>query len=253
MVKTIIVWILAAFFAGHSIFTTLRNNYTTGLLLMWIITAMLVVYGIWGKHIDAFCAEGLGRVLKYLFFLGVAVFVGLFIFVAVSGYTDGPKGDEKSIVVLGAGLHGERISDTLRRRLSAALETWETNQSAVIVVTGGQGPQEDIPEAVAMRRWLLENGVPDEKILVEDKSTSTEENLTFAMKLLEEHGISAKEPTAVVTNAFHCYRAASYAEKLGFADVRTVPASVGVATVLPSYMREVLAVLYMWVFKRQLA
>lgn len=248
----IIVWALAVLFASNSLLITLRANFTVGTLLMWCITAVLIVYGLFHTSIDAFLAYGFGRVFKYVLLAGALVFAGLFMFVAISGYTDSAKNDEKAIIVLGAGLRGETVGDVLRRRLVAAQEAWEKNPTALIVVTGGQGADEKIPEALAMQRWLVANGVPEECIILEDKSTSTEQNLQFAQQLLIEAGIGPDEPVAVVTNAFHCYRASQYAEKVGFSDVRTVPASMNVTALLPSYMREVLAILFMWVFRRQI-
>ncbi len=252
MIKLLIIWILAVIFTLNSLGITIRANFNMGTVMMWIISISLILYGIFHRHIDTFCAAGIGRVLQYLVIFGLTVFVGLFLFVAFSGYSDNADGNEKAIIVLGAGLRGEKIGDVLHRRLSAGLAAWQENPEAFIVVTGGMGPQESIPEALAMQRWLLEQGVPQHLIILEDKSTSTEENLTFAKSLLEEAGISSDQPVAIVTNAFHCYRASQYAQKLGFSDVSTVPASMNITTVLPSYMREVLAVMYMWVFRRTL-
>lgn len=253
MVKMIIVWALAALFTANSLSITIRSNYNAGTVLMWAVSLALIAYGIWHNAIDAFCQQGVGRVFKIVFLCGVGLFALLFVFVALSGFGTGAKGDEKAYIVLGAGVRGERVGDLLRRRLDATLDAWQENSAAFIVVTGGQGPQEDIPEALAMQRWLLERGVPAEKIILEDQSTSTEQNLTFAQNLLAGKGVSPNEPIAVVTSFFHCYRAGQYARKLGFPTVRTVPASISFTTFLPSTMREVLAVLYMWVFRRQLA
>ena len=253
MLKVIIVWILAVLCTANSISITLRSNFNLGVLMTWFLSLILIGYALFHRHVDSFCAHGPGRVIKYIFLGGLLVFFGLFLFVAVSGYSDQAKGDEKALVVLGAGVKGERVGDALRRRLEATVEIWNKNPEAVIVVTGGQGPQEAIPEAVAMERWLLARGVPQDKIILEDKSTSTQENLTFAAQLLEEAGISTSEPIAVVTNAFHCYRARTYAQKLGYTDIRTVPASISSTIILAAYMREVLAILFMWVFRRDLA
>lgn len=250
MVKIIIVWVLAAVFTVNSVIITVRTNYNAGTLMMWLASLLLVGYGVFHRPIDAFLEKGFGRVIRYSILGGLALFVGLFLFVALSGYVGNAKGDEKAIVVLGAGLRGEQVSDLLRRRLDAALDLWQQNPEAVIVVTGGQGPQELVPEAVAMKRWLLARGVPEDKIIEENRSESTEENLLFARQLLQQAGISADEPIAVVTNAFHCYRAGEYAKKAGFAQVRTVPASMNITTYLPNNMREILAVLFLWVFRR---
>lgn len=100
-----------------------------------------------------------------------------------------------------------------------------------------------------MKKWLVANGVPPSVVIEEDKSTSTEENLRFALPLLRRAGVTEEEPVAVVTNAFHCYRAGRYAAGVGYTKARTVPASMSVISLLPSYLREVLALLYMWLFR----
>jgi uncharacterized SAM-binding protein YcdF (DUF218 family) len=249
VVKMIAVWTLAILFTVNSVSMALRAHYSTGHLLMYLCSLGLIIYGLFHRQIDAFTAHGPGRALKILTAAGLLVYGILFGFVAVSGYAGRARGDEKSIIILGAGLHGETVSDLLRRRLAAALDLWQANPEAVIVVTGGQGPGESLPEARAMERWLRERGVPEEKLIEEAQSTSTEENLLFARRLLQAEGIAPEAPTAVVTNAFHCYRARQYAAKLGFSEVRTEPASISPGVLLPSYLREVLAIMYMWMFR----
>lgn len=247
--RIIIVWLLAIFFLIDSVLRGLRSNFNTGVLMVYCITAALWIYAIFHKHIDAFCAHGVGRVLKILFFCGCAVFAGLLAFVAVSGYANTANRDEKAVIVLGAGLRGTRVSNVLERRLIAAYDYYQENPNVVIVVTGGQGPGEDIPEAQAMKAWLVERGVPAGQILEEDRSTSTEENFRFARAILEANGFDAGAPTAYVTNAFHCYRAGRYAALTGFSDAHAVPASISASSILSCYLREVMAVLYYWVFR----
>lgn len=247
--KLLILWVLAVVFLADSVLRAFRSNFNFGLLLIWLITAALWVYLLFHKWIDAFCAAGVGRVLKILFFCGCGVFCALLAFVALSGYANRADGDERALVVLGAGLRGERVSTVLRYRLDAAYEYHLQNPDAVIVVTGGQGRGEDIPEAVAMKRYLAAKGVPEELIIEEGKSTSTEENFLFAARLLAERGIGQDAPIAYCTNAFHCYRAGKYARLVGFADVSAVPAGINASAVMTCYLREVFAVLYYWVFK----
>ena len=248
-IKIILVWALAVFFLADSVLRSFRSNFNFGLLLMYFITGGLWAYAVFHRPIDTFCAAGVGRVLKILFFCGVGVLCLLLAFVTVSGYSRQPTGKEKAVVVLGAGLRRDTPSDLLCRRLDAALAFWQQHPEVLIVVTGGQGPGETIPEGVAMSRYLAERGVPEEQILVEDKSTSTEENLLFAKALLEARGVDPGEPVAVVTNAFHCYRARCYARLVGFEQVSSIPASIGLNSVMPCYLRECFAVLYYWVFK----
>ena len=210
--KLIFVWLLAIVFLIDSVLRAIRSSFNLGVLMMYLITAALWIYALFHTKIDAFCAAGAGRVLKIIFFCCCAVFALLLIFVAVSGYSDTATKQEKAVIVLGAGLRGERVTDLLARRLDAAYDYHLENPNAVIVVTGGQGPGEDIPEARAMKAYLVEK-------------------------------------VAYVTNAFHCYRAAKYAAAAGFTNVNAIPASIGFSSVLPCYMREVMAVLYYWVFR----
>ena len=247
--KDIILWVLALFFLGDSLYRSTRSNFNFGLFLIYLITGGLWVYALFHRQIDAFCSHGPGRVLKIMFFIGCGIYAALLAFVAVSGYTDRPQGDEKAVIVLGAGLRGDRVSNLLRYRLDAAYDYWQTNRDAVIVVTGGQGPQELIPEATAMKRYLMEKGVPEDMLIEEDKSTSTEQNFLFSKKLLAQRGITAKDPVVFVTNAFHCYRGGQYAAKAGFTDVDALPAGIPPTAILPCYLREVFAVLYYWVFR----
>lgn len=250
MLKLIIVWGLAALFFADSLYVTITTDFTAGTALMWCATLLLTLYGIFYRRVDAFCMQGFGRVLKYSFVAGLLIFSLLFLFVAVGGYTNTVQYNEEAIIVLGAGIRGEEVGDMLRRRLNAAIEAHEDNPSALIVVSGGKGTDEKIPEALAMQRYLLQQGIPEEMILMEDQSTSTQENLEFSRQLLAQHGISEDAPVAVVTNAFHCYRAREYAKMAGFTDVRTLPASMNPWVILPAYMREVLAILFLWIFKR---
>ncbi len=249
MVKIIIVWVLAGLFTTNGIYLLLRTNYNSGVLITCAFAVIFIVYGLFHNFIDEFCMRGFGLFLKVCFFIGLGIFAALFAFVALSGYSQSANGNERAYIVLGAGLQGEEAGGVLRRRLEQALGAWQQNQSAFIVVTGGQGPQELVAEAVAMQRWLVERGVPEDRILVESQSTSTEQNLAFAKDILAEHGVSADSPIAIVTNAFHCYRAGVYAQKLGFEQVSTVPASMSILTLFSSYSREVLAIIYMWVFR----
>lgn len=247
--KFIIILILAILFLIDSVLRMMRSNFNLGALMMYGITTLLWIYVFFGRHIDAFCARGVGWWLRLIFLCGCAALMLLMGFVAVSGYSNPATHDEKAVVVLGAAVYGQRVSGILARRLDATYEYHLKNPEALIVVTGGQGSGEDIPEAVAMKRYLVEKGVPANLILEEGRSTSTEENFRFAREILLEHGLSPDAPIAYATNAFHCYRAGKYALLAGFPKANAVPASIGFSSILPCYMREALAVLYYWVFR----
>lgn len=120
--------------------------------------------------------------------------------------------DPGAVIVLGCQVRGEDPSTMLQRRLDAALEVLNDHPNALCVVSGGQGSGEDISEAEAMRRYLEEFGISPERIILEDRSISTRENILFSAELLKERGI---DRAVIVTNEFHQYRADIYARRNG--------------------------------------
>ena len=150
------------------------------------------------------------------------------------------------IIIHGAGLDGPRPTPLLAGRINKALELWnKQHQHGKFVVSGGQGADEIVSEAQAMRDYLLEKGVPADAILMEDKSTTTWENLRYSLAIINADratGVDATSSaavassgdvtttasdvsgtatsssgftTAVVTSDFHVFRCAEYAHNLG--------------------------------------
>lgn len=244
-------WILlgiALFLTVDSILRAFRTTLNLGSFLMYCITGAVWVYALFFRQIDAFCAHGIGRALKYVFFAGCLFVVGMIAFLASAGVRSAADGQERAVIVLGASVRGSRVSAVLAQRLDAALRYYEKNPDVLIVVSGGQGPDEDIPEAQAMADYLTERGVPADQILEESQSESTQENFAFSRRLLEENGVSPDEPVAYVTNDFHIYRAGHYASLAGFSDARALSAPTSIGVWLQCYLREICGVLYLWAF-----
>ena len=245
--KDLILLILVLFAVADSLVLTFRSNFTLGLILVYVGTALLICYLLFHRQIDAFCAVGVGRVFKIIFFIGLAFFVFLCAVMAY-GSRNTTTGKEKVVIVLGAGLHGDVVSDTLRRRLDAALEYhFEQNPNALIVVSGGQGPQETTTEAKAMAAYLQAHGVPKAQILLEEASTSTQENFRFSLRLLQQLGFTGQEPMVFITNDFHSYRSAAYAKKVGFSAVHCKSTGTSLWVLPGAAMREALAICALWV------
>ena len=172
-----------------------------------------------------------------ILFVVVFVVVEIFILCAMVSL---PHKKLDYIIVLGAQIRGTVITGTLRRRLDRALAYLQKNEETVCVVTGGQGKGEAVAEAKAMADYLTGCGIEEERILLENQSTSTWENLknTFEMLDLED-----KEQIGIVTNNFHMYRAMKYAKMVGFKKVHAIVASCDMV-LFPNYMtREFFAVL----------
>lgn len=249
MIKFVIVWAAALLLTADAVYSTTQTNFTAGTVLMWGLCLALVVYGFFHTPIDLFVEQRVGRIVKFIVSAGCIVFAALFIFVAVSGHQNTARGTEKIIIIPGAGLRGEEASSLLEFRLRAALSFWRQNPEALLVVSGGQGAQESISEGIAMQRWLLAHGVSQNNILLEGKSTSTEENFLFSRQVLLEAGIDIDQPTVIITNSFHAYRSQQYARRAGFTQISFYPAKIDVFSALPTYLREVLAIIDLWVFK----
>lgn len=241
------VWALAALFVLNSVLITARTHHNAGTTAMWVISTALVAYGLFWEPINRFGATGPGRVLFILLAMFCAAYIAMAVFLGIAVHARPPHGDEKALLVLGAGLRGEQVSDLLRRRLTAALAAHKKNPGAFILVCGGQSEREVIPEAVAMARWLLAHGASEDKIILEDKSLTTRQNLEFAKALLARRGIGLDAAVAIVTNTFHCYRAGYSARKCGYTNARLLPASMNATTFLQNYLREVMALGKTWI------
>lgn len=120
------------------------------------------------------------------------------------------------VVVLGAGLlGGNRVPPLLAGRLERGRVAFDDGRSRggdpMLVTSGGQGPDEDLPESHAMAEYLVERGVPRDRILLEDRSRTTWENLVYSKELMTEQ--RAGHRCVIVTNNFHVLRAALLARK----------------------------------------
>lgn len=234
---------LLLLFAGAALTTNaawlaMTANLTLGTALVALLGLACLAGGIWferfGRHP---LAVTIGLV-------AVGAVVGLAGFLAGHGTADDVRGDEDAVIVLGAAVHGRELSKTLVGRLEVAVRCHLGNPDAVVVVSGGQGPQEDLPEAVAMRQYLIDRGVPDELIVVEARSTSTEENFANSKALLDRR-LPVGYLVVFVTDEFHVYRAGGIAAGTGLvahhASSRT-PWYFWAA----NYLRETVAVTLFW-------
>ncbi len=115
-------------------------------------------------------------------------------------------------IVLGAQWKRNGPSEVLRRRLDKAMEYLSANPDTRVIVSGGQGSNEVISEAAGMSQYLINAGIAEERILLEDKSTNTQQNFAYSAELLDKKN----SRVVVVTNNFHVFRALRIAEKQGY-------------------------------------
>lgn len=147
------------------------------------------------------------------------------------------------VVVLGAGVHGTTPSLSLRSRLDAAYDYLSANPDAIAVVSGGQGEGENISEAQCMFDDLTARGIDPARVWMEDKSTSTRENIRFSLGLIEERTGSRPEEINVLSNEFHLTRAGMLANREGVI-AHGIPAKTPYTSLFVNYfLREIAALL----------
>lgn len=127
------------------------------------------------------------------------------------------KGNIDYIITLGAGVRSDKVSPLLKARLDKALEYYHRQKEKVkMIVSGGQGPDEPVSEAFAMAKYLNSQNVPDPKIIKEDQSTTTFENMRFSKQKIESDWDGTTAPRVIFsTNNYHVLRGAIYARKAG--------------------------------------
>lgn len=138
----------------------------------------------------------------------------------VAGMHAKPEAGLDYVIVLGAQVRGTAPSRALRMRLDCAAEYARENPETVFVLSGGQGPDEGISEAECMYRCLVQQGIPEERLLREDQSASTRENLLYSAKYFDRAG----DRIGILTNSFHVCRALALAKKQGYEKVCGIPA-----------------------------
>ncbi len=220
------------------------SNFTLGLLLATILGAFLFLYAIIPGVFHFLLQNKFGNVIKILLVFALIFFVFFSTLITVAGRNDSVNYKENAIIVLGAGIHGETVSRVLALRLDAALTYYKMNPLAYIVVSGGQGDGETITEAEAMSRYLTARGIPADRIILEEKATSTLENFTFSKELLDER-FGGYYQVGYITNQFHIFRADRIATKAGLRAAR-LHAKNDPITLLPDYLRECCAIAAQW-------
>ena len=127
------------------------------------------------------------------------------------------KRDFDYVIIHGSGLlQGRRVGKLLADRIDKAIEVYQKDPSTpYLIPSGGQGEDEEISEAEAMRQYLVEKGIPSDHILPEDRSTTTRENIVYSKAIIEAR--EGRRYTALVTSNYHVYRALRYARDMDFA------------------------------------
>lgn len=186
------------------------------------------------------------KILTAILIILAAAFIAVEAMIIIYGRKQ--YNDEADIVIiLGARVYGSTPSPALSLRLEKALVYLKATQKPVIVVSGAQGNGEDVTEASAMKRYLVERGISEGRIILEEESTNTFENIRNSLNLLggEQEG----RKLLIVSNDFHVLRAKLIAWKLGW-DSGTLGSSSPPSVVVQYHLREFFGIIKSLVYDR---
>lgn len=224
--------------------------YCAGIALAGFGTWFFLIWGGCGLFFlilsAMFCSEKLMTAIPgWIKGICIGIFcAGLLLFCSVEGlilsrYHAQARPGADYVIVLGAQWKATGPSEVLRRRLVRAADYLSGNPDTKVIVSGGQGDNEIMSEAAGMRDFLVTMGIEEERILVEDQSSNTYENLVYSGRLLDRQ----QDSVVIVTNNFHMFRALSIAEKQGYAHVEGQAAGSVLWMAPNNLLREFLGVL----------
>ena len=153
------------------------------------------------------------RILLVVAALGAVIGLSVLTAVCVCAGMEYRTEPSDCIIVLGAHVWEDgRLSNALTYRCEAALKAWQEGVAPTIIVCGARGRGEPTTEAEAMRGWLLERGVPEDRVIMEPDSVNTMQNLTNAREIMASRGF---ETAAICTNNYHLRRSLWLARDVG--------------------------------------
>lgn len=174
---------------------------------------------------------------------GISTFGVFEYFIVRDARTDARDADY--LIVMGAGIKGTEPTVSMEDRLNAALSYLREHPDCCAVLSGAQGPGEDISEAVAMRHWLMDRGIDDSRLILETRARDTDQNIIYSLQLISQRDSLHSVEIAVCTSEYHIHRS-----KLIAKDAGVIITAVAARTSLPIlkinyFAREAAAVMIM--------
>ena len=230
---------IALFVLGTAFLFPKMKGYMYITAALYFITACIVIYQI--------APETIKRIFFILAAIGVCYFCVVEVFILKD--CRGDKNPQRSyVIVLGAAVKGERPSLSLTHRIQKAEEYLTTYPDTKAILSGGKGAGEDISEAQCMYNVLVADGIDPNRLILENQSTSTKENLEFSKELILKDGGSLDD-VAIISSPYHLFRAKTMAKDVGFPNVAGVACVHGYPIYsLGMYIREAFGVTHLWVF-----
>ncbi len=176
--------------------------------------------------------------------LGVIILLVINIFM-IASMRDYPESKNPTVIVLGCQVKGDRPSLMLKRRLDSAYDYLSANPESKAIVSGGKGNDEIMSEAKCMKDYLCDKGISSERIIMEDKSSSTYENLKFSKSVIEKNNLC--RDIVIVTDGYHQLRAEMIAKSLDYQNISNISAPTSPWLVPTYWVREWFGVAYQFI------
>ena len=232
--------------ALYFIILLIYSGFTSAFYLVWPAMAVCFLLLGWLFHIHFFAQlpPSVRGILLAFVAIGILVFVGVEGMI-LRAATLNPASGLDYVIVLGAHVRSTGPSRALALRLDTALDYAADNPDTIFIVSGGQGSNEPCTEADAMKTYLETHGLSSDRILTEDQSTNTRENLIFSAELIPEGAT-----VGIITNGFHVCRSLHLADALGYEHAYGIPAKGDLITQPANLFREFFAVIKDYVLVR---
>lgn len=230
-----ILIIIGFIFLFNGLIILTCSNLNLGTLLTIFIGLVLICYGALYNRLKRY----INKYILIIFILCLVSILALMMFLGFYGRIDSTKYDDEAIIILGCGIRGDKVSHSLQMRLDKGIEYYNKKNQVLIVVSGGQGPKEDITEAKAMKNYLVRHNIPAKSIIMEQQATSTYENMVYSKSLLDKI-FDTEYSITYITNGYHSFRAGLIANNVGL-EAKRMSAPISYWLTLPAYTRECLA------------
>ena len=228
------IWALFTFYlAGYS-FSALVALCLMGILLFYNLADILIVS--YPRPVGL-----VKRVFTVILCIGLLICGITEVLIIKASFGD-PREQVDYVVVLGAKVRHDGPSVSLWDRIYATAQYLETHPGVIAVVSGGQGPDEPMTEAQAMYNELVRLGIEPERVWMEEKATSTWENLNFSLDLVEEKTGQRPAKIGLLSSEYHLFRAKLFAKECGV-EAAGIPAHTSrLSQMINHFMREVAGV-----------
>ncbi len=243
-----IIWfVMALICLGYYIRCATYAGIGSSFIFIWLIGTVFfgLVFAV--RILEIKGIIHVAKVLRICFIVIMAAGVSVFIFIEtliIKGMTTKPQDNCDYIIVLGCQIRGDHITRSLKNRLDVAVSYAIDNPDTIIIVSGGKGKGENTTEAYAMYNYMVSKGIEGSRIIQEDKSTDTSENMKYSVQYIQ----NTDSLVGIVTNNFHIARSCFLARHAGLKNTCGMPAESDHVLFINYMVREAIGIVKDFVF-----